>query len=221
MSNHWYLYQKQEQAGPFTWEQIYNLASTGKIDRSDLIWTEGMAEWARADQIPRLFASAPPPPSVQPPVQPPVQSPPMRQSPPQNTLQSASLDADQKSSTGMEPNVAGLLCYILWWLTGLIFFLIEKESKFVRFHAMQSMVFFGGLTIVQIVLGIFTSIMWALLFQGAGGWAVWSTVTGLLGILSTLIWLASLIVGIVAMIKAYKGEIFKLPIAGNIAEKQL
>lgn len=217
MSNHWYLYQKNEQSGPFTWEQIYNLASTGKIDRSDLIWTEGMAEWARADRIPRLFASAPPPPSAQPPVQP----PPMRQSPPQSTFQGASLDADQKSSTGMEPNVAGLLCYILWWLTGLIFFLIEKESKFVRFHAMQSMVFFGGLTILQIVIGIFTSILWALLFRGAGGWAVWSTVTGLLGILSTLIWLASLIVGIVAMIKAYKGEIFKLPIAGNIAEKQL
>jgi len=45
-----------------------------------------------------------------------------------------------KSSTGMQPNVAGLLCYLAGWITGLIFYLIEKENKFVRFHAMQSII---------------------------------------------------------------------------------
>ena len=60
-----------------------------------------------------------------------------------------------KTSTGIQANVAGLLSYVLGWLTGLIFFLIEKENKFVRFHAAQSLVVFGALTVLQIAIGIF------------------------------------------------------------------
>jgi uncharacterized membrane protein len=216
MSNYWYLYQNQQQSGPYSWEQLHHYASTGAINRMDLVWSEGMAEWARADQIPRLFPpAAPNPPSAAPPPlgQPAAQA--------YSSSYNASHLAGQKSSTGMEPNVAALLSYILGWLTGLIFFLIEKDNKFVKFHAMQSIVFFGGLTLLQILLGIFTSVIWSVLWRGVGTWAAWSTVTGLLGILSTLIWLATVILAIVAMVKAYKGEIFKLPVAGGIAEKQL
>jgi uncharacterized membrane protein len=67
-----------------------------------------------------------------------------------------------KSSTGMQPNVAALLSYVLGWITGLIFFLIEKENKFVRFHAAQSLVVFGALTVLQIALGIFSGILAAI-----------------------------------------------------------
>src|SRR5690349_7468080 len=59
--------------------------------------------------------------------------------------------ASQGGSTGMAENVAGFLCYVLGWLTGLIFFLIDKRP-FVRFHAAQSIVVFGGLQLVNIVL---------------------------------------------------------------------
>src|ERR1700689_1300802 len=58
------------------------------------------------------------------------------------------------SQTGMSENVAGLLCYLLGWVTGLIFYLIDKRP-FVRFHAAQSIVVFGGLHILNIVIGIF------------------------------------------------------------------
>ncbi|MBM3150360.1 MAG: hypothetical protein FJZ88_10120, partial [Chloroflexi bacterium] len=58
-----------------------------------------------------------------------------------------------KSSTGLEENIAGLLCYVLGWVTGLIFFLIEKDSKFVRFHAMQSIIVFGVLCVAGIIIG--------------------------------------------------------------------
>ena len=54
----------------------------------------------------------------------------------------------EKTSTGLQENVAGLLCYVLGWVTGLIFILIEKENKFVRFHAMQSIVTFGSITVI-------------------------------------------------------------------------
>ena len=59
----------------------------------------------------------------------------------------------QSAQSGMSENVAGLLCYVLGWLTGIIFYLIDKRP-FVRFHAAQSIVVFGGLHILNIVVGI-------------------------------------------------------------------
>jgi len=109
------------------------------------------------------------------------------------------------TSTGIQPNVAGLLSYLLGWVTGLIFFLIEKDNKFVRFHAMQSMIVFGGLTIFNIVFSMILSIL------GIGfGFFLFQ-----------LIWLAALVLWIVLMIKAYQGEKFKLPVVGDIAEQQV
>ncbi len=103
-----------------------------------------------------------------------------------------------KSSTGLEENVAGLLCYVVGWITGLIFFLIEKDSKFVKFHAMQSIITFGGLMILS----------WILAFIPIIGWVI----SSLLGILALVLW-------ILLMIKAYQGEKIKLPVIGDLAEK--
>ena len=60
----------------------------------------------------------------------------------------------KKTSTGLSENVAGLLCYVLGWISGLVFVLIEQENKFVRFHAVQSIVTFGGITVISIALSI-------------------------------------------------------------------
>jgi uncharacterized membrane protein len=95
-----------------------------------------------------------------------------------------------KSSTGLDENVAGLLCYIAGWVSGLVFFLIEKDSKFVKFHAMQSII-----TFVAVVILAFIPII---------NWVI--------GILALVLW-------IVLMIKAYQGEKFKLPVIGDLAEK--
>jgi len=103
-----------------------------------------------------------------------------------------------KTSTGLQANVAGLLAYLLGVITGIIFYLIEKDNKFVRFHAMQSIVVFGAIFVLTTVLGFIPVIGWALL--------------PIIGLISLILW-------IVLMIKAYQGEYFKLPIAGDIAEK--
>ncbi len=58
-----------------------------------------------------------------------------------------------KTSTGLTENVAGLLCYVLGWVSGFVFILTEQENKFVRFHAMQSIISFGTITIIGGVLG--------------------------------------------------------------------
>ena len=109
---------------------------------------------------------------------------------------------------GMAENVAGLLCYSLGWVTGLIFFLIDKRP-FVRFHAAQSMVVFGGLQILQIVLGrIFFASMYS---GGVMNVSMGSGLLSLLGLLAFVLW-------ILLMIKAYQHERFKLPVAGDFAE---
>ncbi len=114
-----------------------------------------------------------------------------------------------KSSTGMQANVAALLCYVLGWITGLVFFLIEKENKFVRFHAMQSIVVFGALTVLQIVIGIFLGLFTVVHLY---------FLIPIFTLLYPLIGLAGLVLWILLMVKAYQGEKFKLPIAGDIAE---
>ncbi len=105
-----------------------------------------------------------------------------------------------KTSTGLEENVAGLLCYVLGWISGLVFILIEKENKFVRFHAMQSIVVFGVLTVASIILNWIPFIGW---------------------VLGILISILALVLWIVLMIKAYQGTKYKVPWAGNFAEKQI
>ena len=113
------------------------------------------------------------------------------------------MSADKKG-TNLEPNVAGLLSYVLGWITGLIFFLIEDDD-FVRFHAMQSIIVFGAITVVNILLYI----LWVI--PGVG----WIFGT----IIATLIWVFAIVLWIILMVKAYQGERFKLPIAGDLAEK--
>lgn len=105
-----------------------------------------------------------------------------------------------KTSLGLSENIEGLLCYVLAWVSGIIFLLIEKENKFVKFHAIQSIVTFLSLTIVSFVLGYIP----------------------ILGsFLSLVISLLQLALWIFLMYKAYTGEKFKLPFAGDIAEQQL
>ena len=102
------------------------------------------------------------------------------------------------TDTGIQPNVAALLAYLLFFISGLVFLLIEKSNKFVRFHAMQSIIVFGGIFVVR----------WVVLFVPLIG----PIVSGLLALLAIGLW-------VVLMVKAYQGEKFKLPVAGDIAEK--
>ena len=105
----------------------------------------------------------------------------------------------EKTSMGLTENVAGLLCYVLGWVSGLIFLLIEGENKFVRFHAIQSIAVFGILTVAGTVFSWIPVI---------GGFLWWVT-----GALSFILW-------IVLMVKAYQGTKYKLPWAGDFAEKR-
>ena len=110
--------------------------------------------------------------------------------------------ADENKNTvlGVTENLEALLCYALGWLTGLVFLLIEQKNAYVRFHALQSLVTFLALFIISSVIGFIP----------------------VLGILVGLIlWPLGVVLWIVLMVKAYKGERYKLPVIGDFVEQKL
>jgi uncharacterized membrane protein len=129
----------------------------------------------------------------------------------------ASPVAATKSSTGLDDNVASLLAYLFQFLGGLIFFLIEKDSRFVRFHAMQSMLLSGVFWVGLIALWIVSAVLTLILGQISG------VLAGLVWVITLLLQLvlvvAALIGFILCMIKAYQRQYFKLPLLGSYAEK--
>ena len=103
-----------------------------------------------------------------------------------------------KTATGLDENIAGLLCYVLGWISGIVFLVLEPKNKFVRYHAIQSIIVFGAITIASAILS------WIPFIGGFLSWA--------LGVLAIILW-------IVLMVKAYQGTKYKLPAAGDLAEK--
>jgi uncharacterized membrane protein len=105
----------------------------------------------------------------------------------------------------MRGNLAGLFSYILGWVTGLAVIVVEREDSYVRFHALQSIAAFGALTVLIPVLLVLHSRL--------------PFFEDLFGILSIMAIILGAILWIVLMYKAYRGERYKLPVAGDWADK--
>lgn len=108
--------------------------------------------------------------------------------------------------SGLAPNVASLLCYICGIITGIIFLVLEKDDKEVKFHAWQS-IFLGG---ASIVVYIALMILGMIPYIGI-----------VAAILSIVFYIGYLVVWIIAMVKAYQGEHWLIPVIGNLAEQQV
>ena len=123
---------------------------------------------------------------------------------------------NQKSALGLDGNVTALIGYLIG-IVGLVLIFIEKENKFVRFHALQSVLWSVSMTVALIVVAIVGSIIAIVLAQISGA------LGSIVGILLTLIYLGlilALIGGLIfGAIKAFGGNMTKLPIVGNMAEK--
>ncbi len=119
---------------------------------------------------------------------------------------------EAESSTGMSANTAGLLCYVAGWITGIVFAVLEKKSKVVKFHAWQSIMTFGVLSVVQLIVAPILS-----------GIAVATFSPGLLvasGVLSVIVWVVTVGFWIALMVLAGTGKMWKVPWAGKWAEKR-
>jgi len=109
------------------------------------------------------------------------------------------VEKNDKKGIGLEKNIAGFLSYILGWITGIIFWIIEKDS-YVRFHAMQSILFSGVLTVLLFFIPLFYFLP-GLIF------VAW------------VIQLAAFILWVVLMVKAYSGEEWELPVIGRLTRQ--
>jgi uncharacterized membrane protein len=115
--------------------------------------------------------------------------------------------------TGLAENVASGLCYVLGWLTGIIFLLIDKRPS-VRFHAAQSIVVFGGLHILRMVLGMVFGVG-----MFGGWWGGHMMSFGFAGLLFACLGLLTFVLWIVLMVKAFQGQKFRVPVAANFADQ--
>ncbi len=108
------------------------------------------------------------------------------------------ISSQERSLKDLSPNVEALLCYVAGWISGIVFLVLEQKNRLVRFHALQSIIVFGTLTLANIILGRIPAI--------GGG-------------LTAIIMITGFVLWIILMVKAINGEIFKLPWAGNLAER--
>jgi len=109
-------------------------------------------------------------------------------------------DNTTKTTLGLNQNIEALLCYVLGWLSGVIFLILEKENSFVRFHAMQSLAIFLSLFVISVAAGFIPLIGWLIAI--------------LMAPVTLFLWL-------LLMYKAYSGEKYKLPVIGTWAEEQI
>jgi uncharacterized membrane protein len=121
-----------------------------------------------------------------------------------------------KATFGLDENVASAATYLLGWVTGIIFFVVEKDNKTVRFHALQSILTFLPLMILWWIFGAIYSMMiiGAGIYGAIGMWWILRLLSLLISIVMLLLWLF-------LMYKAYSGEKFLVPIVGQIAENQV
>lgn len=111
---------------------------------------------------------------------------------------------------GIAENVAGLLCYTFGWITGLIFLFVDKRP-FVRFHAAQSVVIFGGLSVLFFALGSFFGTAWLTGGLFFGTFALGGMILALLRLVGFVLW-------ILLMVKAYQGQQYRVPVAADLAD---
>jgi uncharacterized membrane protein len=109
-------------------------------------------------------------------------------------------DHTERTSLGLDANVAATLAYLLGWVSGAILLVTERQNAFVRFHALQSVIVFGTLSLAWFLLLSIPFIGWLISFI-------------LIPPLSAILWL-------LLMFKAYQGERFKIPVAGDIAAQR-
>jgi len=130
-----------------------------------------------------------------------------------------STETAQRQGTGLDSNVAGALAYLFGALTGIIFYVLEPEDEFVRFHASQSIVVSVGF----FLLGIGTSIVSAVLSVLGGASAGASVAFGLVSLVIGLLWLLVALAGfglwLFLMLRAYQGKRTRIPIAAGIADR--
>ncbi|HEX6368820.1 MAG TPA: hypothetical protein VF006_07805 [Longimicrobium sp.] len=115
------------------------------------------------------------------------------------------------SGTGLSDNVAGALAYVAGPISAAFFLVVEKQSRFVRFHAMQSLIISAVLLILNFALNVLNAVLVRIPLIG------WLFALGLVMVVG----LASLVLWLALMYAAYRGQEWELPVIGREARKLL
>ena len=118
---------------------------------------------------------------------------------------------EPESSTGLPPRLAAVLAYGGWWVTGLIFWLVERRDRFVRFHAAQSVAAFGLMALIVAGFGL----------GALASLTVLPTAFSLFLWASGLTWLVGMLVWGAALWQAAHGRTWRMPLAGQLADRML
>jgi uncharacterized membrane protein len=113
------------------------------------------------------------------------------------------------TSTGVEPRLSALLCYTAWWLSALVFLAIEQQHRGVRFHAAQSLLLFGGLSLA---IGALSALSVAMLVVSAGAFQA-------VRLLVYLVWIGAIGIWLVLMLRTFKGETWRVPFVAELADR--
>jgi uncharacterized membrane protein len=113
------------------------------------------------------------------------------------------------TSTGVDARLSSILCYAGWWVTGLVFLFAERRDTNVRFHAAQSLIVFGVLSVALILCGSASAVAF---FVAAPTFQMVQAIGNVLWFGAVLLWLFLLL-------KTWRGETWRVPIAGDLAIK--
>jgi uncharacterized membrane protein len=119
------------------------------------------------------------------------------------------MSADAVSSTGLSPRLGGALAYAGWWITGVILWAVEREDRYVRFHAAQSV---SALGVIAVMIAGFAALAVASLsfLPSAFALFVWA---------AAVTWIGGVVLSVAAMWKAATGHAWRIPIAAELADR--
>jgi uncharacterized membrane protein len=113
------------------------------------------------------------------------------------------------SSTGLDERLAAVLCYSVWWVTGALFLLLERQHRTIRFHAAQSLVLFGAISALLVGFGAVSVL--ALVLSSA--------TYQLLRVFGDLLWVGAAVLWLVLMLRAWRGDVWRVPLVAALADR--
>lgn len=116
---------------------------------------------------------------------------------------------DRGTSTGVDARLSSVLCYAGWWVTGLVFLFAERRDNTVRFHAAQSLIVFGALTVALLLCGGASAI----------AFVIATNTFQIVQAFGNVLWFAAVVLWLFLLVKTWRGENWRVPLAGDLASR--
>jgi uncharacterized membrane protein len=113
------------------------------------------------------------------------------------------------SSTGLDVRLASVLCYSVWWITGGLFLLLEQQHRTIRFHAAQSLVLFGAVSVLLVTVGALSAV----------ALVVSSQTYQIVRVFGDLVWAGAAVVWLVLVLRAWRGDVWRVPLVAALADQ--